>query len=97
MLALVIPQTSTSVFFVFSLRLHIIPAAIITFSNKLRVWRSQEILDFLTCQCPGSNWGWSCHRLLHAMISKLGNALALFINFIVQDCQVVSGHFRSLT
>ena len=37
MLALVIPQTYTSVLFVFSLRLHIIPAVIRTFSNKLGV------------------------------------------------------------
>ena len=98
MLVLVIPQTYTSVLFVFNLRLNIIPAVIRIFSNKLGVWRSQVIQYFLACQCPGRNWGWSCHGLLHAMPSKLGNALPLFINFIIQECQVeVSGHIRYFT
>ena len=30
------------------------------------------------------------------MPSNLGNALPLFINVIIQECQVVSGYFRSL-
>ena len=37
MLVLVIPQTYTSVLFVFNLRLNIIPAVIRIFSNKLGV------------------------------------------------------------
>ena len=43
MLALVIPQTYASVIFVFSLRFNVIPAVIRILSNKLGVWRSQEI------------------------------------------------------
>ena len=39
-------------------------------------------------------WGWSYHGLLHAMPSKLGNALPLFISFIIQECQAVSGNFQ---
>ena len=79
MLVFVIPETYTSVLFACTLRLHIIPAVIRIFSNKLGVW------------------GWSHHGLLHAMLSKLGNTLPLFTNCITQECQVVSGHFKSFT
>ena len=67
------------------------------FSNKLGFCRSQEIQYFFVCQCLGRNWVWSCHGLLHAIPSKLGNALRLFIYLIIHKCQVVSGHFRSFT
>ena len=74
MCVLVIAQTYTSV--------------IRIFLNKLSVWRFQEIQYLLACQYPGRNWGFPCHGLLHAMPSKLGNTLTVFIILIIQQCQV---------
>ena len=48
------------------------------FFNKFG-WLSQEIQYLLVFQCPGRSWNWSGHWWLHAMPSKLGNALTLFI------------------
>ena len=95
MLVLVIPQIYTSVLLIWDLILSLL--LLFFFSDKLDVWRSQEIQYFLACQCPGRNWGSSCHELLHAMPTKPGNALLLFKNFIIQKCEVVSGHFRPFT
>ena len=67
------------------------------FANSLGVWSSQEMQYVLACQCPSRNWGWSCHEWLHAMPFKLRKALPLFINFIVQECQVVSGLLHNFT
>ena len=66
-------------------------------SSKLGFWSTSKIQYFLACQYPGRNWGWWWHGLLHAVPSKLGNALKLFINVINHECQVVSGGFRSFT
>ena len=95
MKVLAIPQTHTYVFFVCDYILF--PLLLGLFSDKLGFWMSQDIQYFLACHCTGINWGWSSHGLLPVMPSKLGNALPLFIDVIVQESQVVSAHFRSFT
>ena len=104
MLVLVIPQTYTWVPFVLNLRLIIsngrdviISAVIGMFSNKLSFWRSLEVqylkgtlVGTLVPHYSSRNWSWSWHGLVNAMPFKLGNALLLFINVIIQVCHVSS-------
>ena len=56
MLVFVISQTYTSVLFVFNLKLHIIPAVIRIFSNKLVFEDLKKSNIFcLASACPGRN------------------------------------------